>query len=420
MGGTLTFSERPEQVAVNQHVYYPQQYGQAFQDLTSYMQKLQQQGLIQPIDHNSQPFVLPHNSYGYVHPSYSSYQVANEQQNVATAAVQDLPSDAPENFSFDELSTIQLIPIIITQLKSNELTDDEKSSFEKIFGNSLWSLMVDEASRTNDVEMNPLLKTIMSSEEVSLAKRDIENNFGNDIYKNSLRRVYRGSNYSGLKSQKPYISLDDDKKVLSPSERLLNMIAAIVHKSNVMEKSRQKAEREAKLKHKQKMLRKKNKKSMESNPLGIIKPRQRYVDRILGINRMKRSIIKFGTDLQDMKAFLDHVNEDSDLLYDDEEQLVESADNNSNYDDDDEYLDDDYESYDFHPQEQNQLSLENDYSFDSYPRRHRNIFDDYENGSVNEFIDLARQRDRREHNFDDMMQNDEEYDEDDYEAYYDN
>ncbi|CAG9798283.1 unnamed protein product [Chironomus riparius] len=81
-------NERPEQVAVNQHVYYPQQYGQAFQDLTSYMQKLQQQGLIQPIDHNSKPFVLPHNSYGYVYPSYPTYQVANEQQNVATAAVQ--------------------------------------------------------------------------------------------------------------------------------------------------------------------------------------------------------------------------------------------------------------------------------------------------------------------------------------------
>lgn len=155
---------------------------------------------------------------------------------------------------------------------------------------------------------------------------------------------------------------------------------------------------------------------MDSNPLGIIKPRQRYVDRILGINRMKRSIIKFGTDLDDMRAFLDHVNDDNDLLYEDEEQLV----NNSSYDDDDEYLDDDYESYDFQPQEQNQLSFENDYSIhDSYPRRHRNIFDDYENGSVNEFIDLARQRDRREHNFDDMMQNDEEYDEDDYEAYDD-
>lgn len=75
-------------MAVNQHVYYPQQYGEAFQDLTSYMQKLQQQGLIQPIDHNSQPFVLPHNSYGYVYPSYPTYQVAHEQENMATAPAQ--------------------------------------------------------------------------------------------------------------------------------------------------------------------------------------------------------------------------------------------------------------------------------------------------------------------------------------------
>jgi len=80
--------ERPEQVAVNQHVYQPQQYGQAFQDMTSYVQKLQQQGLVQPIGHYSQPFVLPHNSHGYVYPSYPTYQVAHEQQNVATAPTQ--------------------------------------------------------------------------------------------------------------------------------------------------------------------------------------------------------------------------------------------------------------------------------------------------------------------------------------------
>lgn len=268
--------------------------------------------------------------------------------------------------------------------------------------------------------MNPLLKTILNSDEVKHAKRDINEQFGNDIFKNSLRRVYRGDSKSSLtKPQKPYISLDDDSKVLSPAERLLNMIAAIVHKSNVMEKSRQKAERDAKMKQKEKALRNKSKKSkMGGNPLGIIKPRQRYVDRILNINRMKRSIIKFGTDLEDMRALLDHVNIDNDLLYEDEQQMADVVDSIG---DDEEYMDDDYDLFDFQKSHEfNSVSGEDDYSFDSYPTQHRNIFDDYENGSVNEFINLARQRDRREKSFVDELQHDEDYIEDDYEAYDEN
>jgi hypothetical protein len=275
------------------------------------------------------------------------------------------------NFQFDELEVIQLIPVIIAQLKQGHVTINEQKSLGKIFG-SLWPLMTAEAERDVNVEdMNPLLKTILNSDEVRLKKRDITAQIDNDIYKNSLRRVYRGK--VPKNSPKPYIAIDDDQKQLSPSERLLNMIAAIVHKSNVMERSRHQKRRQVK-----------RKKSNKQIPFGIVmaeKPKQRYVDRILSANRIKRSLIKFGSDLDDMKALVDQFNVNND----------QEADNDS----------DDY-----------------DYGIDPYmwSPRTQNFYEDYENGSVNEFIYLARQRDRREKNFEEEL---EEYvdDDDDYDVY---
>lgn len=251
--------------------------------------------------------------------------------------------------------------------------------------------MVTEAMRGEDEKMNPLLRTLLESEEVRLAKRDIAAQIGNDVYKNSLRRVYRGGDVST-----PYISLDDDRKLLSPSERLLNMVAAIVHKSNAAEKTQQ----TKKLRHAKKT----RKQATRRNPLGIVtvqKPKRRFVDRILSVNRMKRSLIKLGTDLTDMKALLDHVNHE----HDDE----------GDYMNDDDDIDYDYQT----------LSSPDDF------HQNRQFYEDYENGSVNEFINRARQRDRREKSDIEWKQqqqqqqeafNDEnEYEgEDDYETYDEN
>lgn len=72
----FVYTERPlEQVPVNQHAYYTQQYGEALHDLNSYVHRLQQQGLVQPIDYNSAPFILTNNANGYAYPWYPSYQV---------------------------------------------------------------------------------------------------------------------------------------------------------------------------------------------------------------------------------------------------------------------------------------------------------------------------------------------------------
>lgn len=307
----------------------------------------------------------------------------------------DASTQASNNFRFDELEVIRLIPVIIEQLRLGRVTAGETSALEKVFGN-LWPLMVSEGERdVGGLEpMNPLLRTVLNSEEVRLAKRDIAAQIGNDIYKNSLRRVYRGETES--KSPKPYISLDDDRKLLSPSERLLNMVAAIVHKSNVAEKTRAKKVRQAR-KKKQQRRPKKN-----QNPFGIVtvqKPKQRYVDRILSINRVKRSIIRFESDLEDMKAFLEHVNHEN-----------ESEDGETSTED---YMDD-IDDYDYQQLSTPESLLDNWYSS-------RGVYDDYEDGSVNEFINLARQRDRREKNTAEWEENLEfNEDEYDYDAYDEN
>lgn len=268
---------------------------------------------------------------------------------------------------------IQLIPVIIGQLKQGHVSKSEEVALERIFGN-LWPLLVVEARRVEGDEMNPLLKTILQSEEVRLSKRDITKQIGNDIFKNSVRRVYRGEDD---KAAKPYISLDDDRKFLSPSQRLLNMVAAIVHKSSITEKSK------AKLRQQQK--RKNLRKKKQRNPLGIVtmeKPRQRFTDRIFSINRMKRSIVKFSSDLAEMKSLLEQVNQSNES---EEEEVELELDEHDSLGQQEDYMDDDY-YYDDEPELQS----------NTFARNKRNFFDDYENGSVNEFIQLAKQRDRRE------------------------
>lgn len=285
------------------------------------------------------------------------------------------------SFRFDELEVIQLIPVIIEQLRNGHVSMSEQEALEKIFGD-LWSYLVVESKRLEGEEMNALLRTLIQSEEVRLAKRDITKQIGNDIYKNSVRRVYRGGDE---KSPKPYISIDDDRKLLSPSERLLKMVAVIVHKANVMEKS------QAIMRQKQK--RRNMRKKTPKNPLGIVtveRPRRRFMDRIFSINRIKRNVIKFTSDLAEMKELLEQANHANNSEEDESDPEIDESVSQEQYVDDDYFYDDD--DYQMPP---------NDYqmpSDDGYLLNwnQRNYFDDYESGSVNEFIQLAKQRDRRE------------------------
>lgn len=300
---------------------------------------------------------------------------------------------------FDELEVIQLIPVIIEQLRQGHVTEMEQETLSKIFGD-LWPVMVTEAERSKDNEMNPLLRTILDSEEVRHTKRDIAKQIGNDIYKNSVRRVYRGDNSDdSVKAQRPYIAMDDERRLLSPSERLLRMVAAIVHKANAMERTARKIKQQRK-----KMIRKQQRKT-NANPLGILtvegQPKRRFVDKIFGMNRIKRSLIRLSTDLTDMRTFVDQINHSESDYSDENEQETDEQFvnvNSSGQDQDeneiDDYLNDDY-YYDDEEEEDDDIDADSQ-SLHFQPRSN-NIFDDYESGSVREFIELARQRDRRQH-----------------------
>lgn len=274
--------------------------------------------------------------------------------------------------------------------------------------------MVDEAGRPKGGEINPLLRTILESEEVRQTKRDIAKQIGNDIYKNSVRRVYRGNNDESKAERRPYISLDDDSRLLSPSERLLRMVAAIVHKANAMERTARKIKQQ-----KKKMMRKQQRKTTAAtmNPLGILtvdeQPKQRFVDKIFGMNRIKRSLIRLGTDLDDMRSFVDQINhrsdEDSAETTDEEQHVSSSSSSEQDEIEIDDYLNDDDYYYD---DEEEQEDGNNSQSLHYQPRPSNNIFDDYEDGSIMEFIELARQRDRREqqmHETSDEVDDDDDY-----------
>lgn len=299
------------------------------------------------------------------------------------------------NMRFDELEVIQLIPVIIEQLRLGHVSESEKESLEKVFGD-LWSLMVTEAKRSDDDEMNPILKTIIKSEEVRLGKRDITKQIDNDIYKNSIRRVYRGD---PKRSAAPYISFDDERKLLSPKQRILNIAAAIIHKENLKEMSKAKLKKTPK--------RKNERRRNEKNPLGIVTLRKRnrkpYIERVFNMNRMKRSLISLGRDLLDMKAIVNQVNQ-----YELEETDGQMANDDKGYFDqqfDDDYNDDD-DYTDENVQQDGNWNYDDLFAGEFMARG--NYGDDYENGSVMEFINLAKQRDRRQQN------SNEDGDDDDY------
>jgi hypothetical protein len=137
---------------------------------------------------------------------------------------------------FDELAILQLIPRIIEQLRHDQVTPADRITLEQIFGD-LWPLITDEAVRKSDEEpMNALLKPLLMSNEVRLAKRDIVRSLTNDFYSNDVQRVYQPAARSKMR-----IMFDDPS--LSPAERVLKMAAAVIHKYEVQRVARRTKQR---------------------------------------------------------------------------------------------------------------------------------------------------------------------------------
>jgi hypothetical protein len=121
-------------------------------------------------------------------------------------------------------------------LRQDRVTPAERATLEQIFGD-LWPLITEEAVRNRDEEpMNALLKSLLMSNEVRLAKRDIVRSLTNDYYSNDVQRVYQPAARSKMR-----IVFDDPS--LSPAERVLKMAAAVIHKYEVKRVARRTKQR---------------------------------------------------------------------------------------------------------------------------------------------------------------------------------
>lgn len=190
---------------------------------------------------------------------------------------------------------LQLIPVIVEQLKTGSVTPQEEGVLKSIFGD-LWSVIVDEALRAADDPVHPLLDILLQSNEVKHNKRDIA--YENDVAQNTV----------ALQQQ------------MSPSDQLLHRTWAIVSRSMLERNANEMTQKtEQRRKRKEKKMRKmKNRRKQfvpsssfdfleptnEVNIPEVTLPRHKRISR-----RNKRSFhITRSDDLSRMKALVNYLN----------------------------------------------------------------------------------------------------------------
>lgn len=189
---------------------------------------------------------------------------------------------------FNDVEVLQLIPVIVDQLKQGSVTEQEEDVLKSIFGD-LWSVIVDEANRSSDDPVHPLLDILLQSNEVKHNKRDSP--YENDVEQNSV----------GLTNQN-----------LSPSDQLLHRTWSIVSRS-MLEKN----ELEIEKKSEKRKTHKKQRKTTPLSPIDHFETDQ--IPKVSSLRskriskdsprRHKRSFhITKSDDLTQMKALVNYLN----------------------------------------------------------------------------------------------------------------
>lgn len=161
-------------------------------------------------------------------------------------------------------------------MKQGVVTDMEKATLSQIFGD-LWSIIVDETNRKAGDEISPVLKALLQSREMRLSKREIRNEYQNDIQGNSVNLVRTPDIEDGpLRIQ---LSLNE---FLPPSQRLMRAAALLIQRS-YMEDNAMRINRRRKNKNR----RRKSNKSRKNGS------RRRHLNLH---DRIRRSVDWFGID----------------------------------------------------------------------------------------------------------------------------
>lgn len=140
--------------------------------------------------------------------------------------------------NFNELEVLQLIPVIIKQLKENAMAASDQQILTVIFGD-LWQLIDEEATRPRNEPINPVLKALLHAQELHWNRRQMrQSQFHNDFEHNTVDKIVRKGHFK--RTDKIPKSLAKVKTLdhIAPSQRLLKVAALLIHKT-IMRKQNQ-------------------------------------------------------------------------------------------------------------------------------------------------------------------------------------
>lgn len=276
----------------------------------------------------------------------------------------------PKSNEFNELEILQLVPVIIQQLKLGHVTEMEENTLSIIFG-SLWEIIKEESLRSEDAEMNPVLAALLQSREIRLAKREI-----------NFQKITRNAvNLPSLPVA--------DKFDVSPAQRILQKAAALIQRYYI-DKTR-KSKRNFRRRFK----------SSGRKQISVI-PYQRS-KRHLGTNVLDREttvkLLALMTETNNKntensaKVIWTEENDNISVEEDNEPNALASTDDGLNNEDD--YYDADIDNFARDEAYDDAEAGNEDYTVDDY--RPRIIRDEFENPSITELIKLvAKHNERRE------------------------
>lgn len=124
---------------------------------------------------------------------------------------------------FNELEIIQLIPLIIDQIKLNRITKPEYQILRHVFG-SLFHLIVEESHRRTNEPMNPVLQSLLSAQKYRVHR------FTNDIHKNTMDTIMEKYDIDDNDKIAMKLAMHINRK-LSPSQRILTAAALLIHEN---------------------------------------------------------------------------------------------------------------------------------------------------------------------------------------------
>lgn len=335
---------------------------------------------------------------------------------------------------FNELEALQMIPVVIKELKAHKLSDFDKKLLHTTYGD-LWFLILKESTRSSMEDINPLLKSLIQAHEFP-NNRPIKSL--NDIETNTVNKVYHSNHNDHIPLGLLKLRMNAD---MAPAQRLLKVAAILIRESLIKKKGStliKQIQRNGK-----QLSRRKNhsfKKQLTIRNNAGIKSRNQMKKTLKTAPnvRSKRSLKRKDAEInKKLRAIIDPISvsesEDFDYdMYDDEVSNVknENAAQPENQKNQAQQLKreqqakqlsfikgEDYKDYAFDTTDTDHFSEEEDLLSSFYGVKRRSAYDDYDYSSFSDLMHLAAKnafRSQQENRYVQRLHDDYLNDEDDY------